>query len=40
MVRQSIGSASDWNAKFAIDEVRFWRFLETTQKEELAKLKK
>ena len=35
-----IGQASDFNAKFAIDEVRFWHFLETTQKEELAKLQK
>ena len=25
---------------FAIDEIRFWDFLETTQKDELAKLKK
>jgi len=35
-----IGQASDFNPKFAIDEVRFWHFLETTQKEELAKLQK
>ncbi|RAR46448.1 type I restriction endonuclease subunit R [Flavobacterium lacus] len=35
-----IGYASDFNAKYAIDEVRFWHFLETTQKEELAKLQK
>lgn len=35
-----IGSANDFNAKYAIDEVRFWHFLETTQKEELAKLQK
>ncbi|WP_016990238.1 type I restriction endonuclease subunit R [Flavobacterium sp. ACAM 123] len=35
-----IGSANDFNAKFAIDEVRFWHFLETTQPEELAKLQK
>lgn len=31
-----IGSASNFNAKYAIDEVRFWHFLETTQAEELA----
>src|SRR5687768_2214135 len=35
-----IGLSEDYNAKFAIDENRFWHFLETTQKEELAKLKK
>ncbi|MFN6945975.1 MAG: type I restriction endonuclease subunit R [Cytophagaceae bacterium] len=35
-----IGSPSDFNAKFAIDEKRFWHFLETTQHEELAKLQK
>lgn len=35
-----IGFADDFNAKYAIDEVRFWNFLETTQKEELAKLQK
>jgi type I restriction enzyme R subunit len=35
-----IGSANDFNAKFAIDEVRFWHFLETTQEEELAKIQK
>lgn len=35
-----IGHASDFNTKYAIDEVRFWHFLETTQKEELAKLQK
>jgi type I restriction enzyme R subunit len=35
-----IGSANDFNAKFAIDEVRFWHFLETTQAEELAKIQK
>ena len=34
-----IGSPNDFNAKFAIDEVRFWNFLETTQPEELEKLK-
>ena len=31
--------ASDYNAEFAIDEVNFWQFLETTQGEELAKLR-
>ena len=35
-----IGHASDFNAKYAIDEVRFWHFLETTQADELAKLQK
>lgn len=34
------GYANDFNAKYAIDEVRFWHFLETTQKDELAKLQK
>jgi type I restriction enzyme, R subunit len=35
-----VGSPQDFNAKYAIDEVRFWHFLEKTQKEELAKLQK
>lgn len=35
-----IGYAADFNTKYAIDEVRFWHFLETTQAEELAKLQK
>lgn len=35
-----IGYANDFNAKYAIDEVRFWHFIETTQPEELAKLQK
>lgn len=35
-----IGRANDFNAKYAIDEVRFWNFIETTQPEELDKLKK
>lgn len=35
-----IGSPFDFNTKYAIDERRFWHFLETTQKEELAKLQK
>lgn len=35
-----IGAPDDFNAKIAIDEKRFWDFLQTTQKEELAKLQK
>ena len=35
-----IGNPADFNAKYALDEVRFWDFLETTQKEELEKLKR
>jgi len=35
-----IGFASDFNAQYALDEVRFWDFLETTQEEELNKLKR
>ena len=35
-----LGEAADFNAKYALDEVRFWDFLQTTQKEELAKLQK
>lgn len=35
-----IGLPEDFNTKYAIDENRFWHFLETTQKEELAKLQK
>lgn len=35
-----IGSPEDFNARFALDEVRFWDFLETTQKAELEKLKR
>ncbi|WP_345992713.1 DEAD/DEAH box helicase family protein [Chryseobacterium sp. Chry.R1] len=35
-----IGNPSDFNAKYALDQVRFWDFLETTQKEELEKLKR
>lgn len=35
-----IGNPEDFNARFALDEVRFWDFLETTQKEELEKLKR
>ncbi len=32
------GNATDYNAEFAIDEAKFWQFLESTQAEELAKL--
>ena len=35
-----IGNPADFNAKYALDEVRFWDFLETTQKDELEKLKR
>lgn len=35
-----IGETNDFNAKYAIDETRFWHFLETTQKEELEKLQR
>lgn len=35
-----IGSPEDFNAKYALDELRFWDFLRCTQKEELAKLQK
>jgi type I restriction enzyme, R subunit len=35
-----IGHTSDFDAKYAIDTVRLWDFLEMTQKEELAKLQK
>jgi len=35
-----IGFSSDFNKKYAIDEKRFWHFLETTQPDELAKLKR
>ena len=35
-----MGSPFDYNAKYAIDEKLFWSFLETTQKDELAKLQK
>jgi type I restriction enzyme R subunit len=35
-----IGLPEDFNAKYAIDEMRFWDFLQSTQKEELAKLQK
>jgi type I restriction enzyme R subunit len=35
-----IGLASNFNAKYALDEKRFWHFLEETQSEELEKLKR
>ena len=35
-----IGNPKDFNAKYAIDEIRFWHFLENTQKEELEKLQR
>lgn len=35
-----IGDANDFNAKYALDETRFWHFLESTQKEELEKLQR
>ncbi len=35
-----IGNPEHYNAKYAIDEYRFWDFLQTTQKDELAKLQK
>ena len=36
----TIGYPSSFNAKYALDEERFWSFLENTQPEELDKLKK
>jgi type I restriction enzyme R subunit len=35
-----MGNADDFNAKYALDETRFWHFLEETQKEELEKLQR
>lgn len=35
-----IGNANEFNSQYAIDETRFWHFLETTQKEDLDKLKR
>jgi type I restriction enzyme R subunit len=35
-----IGLPGDFNSKYAIDEKRYWHFLQTTQKDELAKLQK
>lgn len=34
------GSASDFNARYALDETRFWNFLENTQQQELEKLQR
>ncbi|CAG5013070.1 hypothetical protein DYBT9275_05331 [Dyadobacter sp. CECT 9275] len=35
-----LGLPGDFNARYAVDEVRLWDFLETTQKDELTKLQK
>src|SRR5690606_35302558 len=35
-----IGYPADFNPKYALDEVRFWDFLESIQKDELEKLKR
>jgi type I restriction enzyme R subunit len=35
-----IGHSDDFNAKYAIDDTRFWHFLEETQNEELKKLQR
>lgn len=35
-----MGDANDFNANYAIDETRFWHFLENTQKEELKKIQR
>ncbi|MCA0429046.1 MAG: DEAD/DEAH box helicase family protein [Bacteroidetes bacterium] len=35
-----LGDSNDFNAKYALDETRFWHFLESTQGDELLKLKK
>ncbi|WP_114751347.1 type I restriction endonuclease subunit R [Pleomorphovibrio marinus] len=35
-----IGNTNDFNAEYALDETRFWHFLEATQKEELEKLQR
>jgi type I restriction enzyme, R subunit len=35
-----IGLSEDFNIKYAIDEIRFWDFLESTQKDELAKIQR
>nr|WP_319401757.1 type I restriction endonuclease subunit R [uncultured Carboxylicivirga sp.] len=35
-----MGNTHDFNAKYAIDEVRFWHFLENTQPKELEKLQR
>lgn len=35
-----VGSPADFNAKYALDETRFWHFLSETQADELAKLQR
>jgi type I restriction enzyme R subunit len=35
-----IGEAADFNSRYALDEMRFWHFLENTQEEELNKLRR
>jgi len=35
-----VGDPNDFNPRYAIDEVQFWNFLETTQRDELEKLKR
>lgn len=35
-----IGTPADYNAKYALDETRFWHFLEETQADEVAKLQR
>lgn len=35
-----LGLPGDFNARYAVDEARLWDFLESTQKDELAKLQK
>ena len=35
-----LGHATDFNPKYALDEVRFWHFLGTTQPDELAKIQR
>lgn len=35
-----MGSPSDFNAKYALDEARFWHFLENSQPEELEKIQR
>ena len=37
--RYETGNPADFDREFAIDSAKFWRFLETTQPEELEKLK-
>jgi len=34
------GKAADFNARYALDETRFWNFLESTHKDELVKLQR